>query len=138
MMPEIRQVYTCLFWITAIGGYLLLHYRQWQMGLGYILGAGFAGIVLWILHRLVLQLEPAGVGSRKWLWKGALLRYPLMLIILWAVSRQPIEIIIGFAAGVTLLPMSVALQALRHVWKKPRWFSVRYWAPQSTSKSREM
>lgn len=135
-MQELRFAYRNIAWMSAIGGYLLLHYQQWQAAGGYLAGALFAVLVLWSLQQLGESLS-VDASTRRWWWKGALWRYLLMLAVLWAVSRQPMVFVAGFAAGVTLLPLSVGVLAVSRGWRKPAWLSVRYFAPRTVRKSRE-
>lgn len=136
-MQELRVAYRSIVWMSALGGYLLSHYRQWQTAGGYLAGALFAVLALWSLQQLAGSLGTGNSGARRWWWKSALWRYPLMLLALWGVSRQPIAFVAGFAAGVTLLPVSVGALAVSRRWRKPAWLSVTYWAPKTVRKSRE-
>lgn len=136
-MQELRTAYRSIAWIAAIGGYLLLHYRQWQAGAGYVLGATFAAVALWSLQNLAEALGTRASTPWRWWWKGALWRYPLMLLILWLVSRQSLPFVMGFAAGVTLLPMSVGVVVFRRAWRRPEWLRLSYWAPKSVRRSRD-
>lgn len=137
MMQELRVAYRSIVWMSVLGGYLLLHYRQWQTAGGYLVGALFAVLALWSLQQLADSLGTGNAGAGRWLWKSALWRYPLMFLVLWGVSRQPIAFVVGFVAGVTLLPVSVAVLAVSRKWRKPAWLSVTYWAPKTVRKSRE-
>lgn len=136
-MQELRVAYRSIMWMSAIGGYLLLHYRQWLAGGGYLAGAAFALLALWSLQNMAGMLGMNVSSPRRWWWKSALWRYPLMLLVLWVVSRQPIPFVMGFAAGVTLLPLSVGVLAVARRWRRPEWLSARYWAPKTVRKSRE-
>ncbi len=136
-MQELRVAYRSILWLAVTGGYVLLHYRQWQAGAGYLAGAVFAGLVLWSLQHLAESLGTATTRPGRWWWKSALWRYPLMLVLLWLVSRQPTVFVIGFAGGVTLLPVSAGVLVLSRSWRRPAWLSVRYWAPKTVRKSRE-
>lgn len=137
-MQELRTAYRSLAWMAAIVGYLLLHYQQWQAGGGLLVGAVFAGLMLWSLQHLVSALGVKTDRVWRWWWKGALWRYPLMLLVLWAVAQQPIMFIAGFVGGVTLLPLSVGVLALSRTLQRPAWLSIRYWAPKNARKSREV
>lgn len=138
MVQELRVAYRSIAWMLAIGGYLLLHYRQWVPAAGYLIGALFAALALWSLQQLANALGTTVSQPWRWWWKGALWRYPLMLLVLWAVSRQSVPFIIGFVAGVTLLPLAMGVMAVRRVYRRPAWLNVRYWAPKTVRKSREM
>lgn len=135
-VQELRIAYRSLAWMVAIGGYLLLHYRQWMPAAGYLVGAGFAALALWSLQQMANALGTTVTHPWRWWWKGALWRYPLMLLALWVVSRQPIAFIAGFVAGVTLLPLAMGVLAIRRIWQRPAWLSVRYWTPKTVRKSR--
>ncbi len=136
-MQELRIAYRSIAWLAAIGGYLLLHYQQWHTGAGYLTGAAFAALALWNLQRLSEALGATATAPGRWWWKSTLWRYPLMLAILWVVSRQPITFVMGFVAGVTLLPVSAGVLVLKRAWRRPVWLSVRYWAPRAIRKSRQ-
>ncbi|GIV21500.1 MAG: hypothetical protein KatS3mg023_3251 [Armatimonadota bacterium] len=137
-MQELRVAYRSMAWMAALGGYLLLHYRQWQMAAGYLAGAVLAALMLWSLQQLAGGLSTSVTRPGRWWWKHALWRYPVLLLVLWAVSRQPIMWIAGFVMGVTLLPLSVGMLAMRRAWRRPAWWSVEYWAPRTVRKSREL
>jgi hypothetical protein len=136
-MQELGIAYRSIAWLAAIGGYLFLHYRHWQMAAGYLAGAAFAALALWSLQHLADALGSTVKKPGLWWWKGALWRYPVMLVVLWAVSKQPTMMIAGFVMGVTLLPLSVSLLAARRAWRRPAWLTVRYWSPGTTRKSRQ-
>lgn len=138
MVQELRIAYRSIAWMAAVGGYLLLHYRQWLSAGGYLLGAGFAVLALWSLQQLANALGTTVTRPWRWWMKSALWRYPLMLLVLWAVSRQPVSLIAGFVAGVTLLPLSVGVLAICRVWQRPKWLSIHYWMPKTVRKSREL
>jgi hypothetical protein len=137
-MQELRVAYRSMAWMAALGGYLLLHYRQWQMAAGYLGGAILAVLMLWSLQQLASGLSTSVTRPGRWWWKHALWRYPVLLLVLWAVSRQPIMWIAGFVMGVTLLPLSAGVLAIRRGWRRPAWWSVEYWAPRTARKSREL
>lgn len=137
-MQELRVAYRSIAWMTAIGGYLLLHYQQWQMAAGYVGGAVFAALTLWSLTQLANALSVTVTRPRRWWWKHALWRYPVMLLVLWAVSRQPIMFVAGFITGVTLLPLSAGVLAIRRAWRRPAWLSVEFWTPKAVRKSRHL
>jgi hypothetical protein len=137
-MQELRVAYRSIAWLAATGGYLLLHYRQWQAAAGYLVGAVVAALALWSLQQLADALNPSITRPRRWYWKHALWRYPVLLVVLWIVSRQPTMWITGFVMGVTLLPISVGVLAFRRGWRRPAWLSVAYWSPKTVRKSREM
>jgi hypothetical protein len=138
MMQELRVAYKSIAWMAAIGSYLLVHYQQWLAATGYVGGAGVAVLVLWSLQQLVNTLGTTASKPGRWWWKGALWRYPLVLLVLWVVSKQPILFIIGFVAGITLLPVSVGVLAVCRTWQRPTWLSIRYWAPKTVRQSREL
>lgn len=137
-MQELRVAYRSMVWMVAIGGYLLLHYRQWQMAAGYLGGAILAALMLWSLQQLASGLNTGVAKPQRWWWKHALWRYPVLLLVLWVVSRQPIMFIAGFVMGVTLLPVSAGVLAFHRRWRRPVWWRVEYWAPRTVRKSREM
>jgi hypothetical protein len=137
-MQELRVAYRSIAWMAATGGYLLLHYRQWQIAAGYLAGAIFAAFALWSLQQLVGALSTSVTRPRRWWWKHALWRYPVLLLVLWMVSRQPTMFIAGFVMGVTLLPLSAGVLAIRRGWRRPAWLRVEYWAPKTVRKSREL
>jgi len=124
--------------MSAIGGYLLLHYRQWQAAGGYLAGAVLAGLALWSLQHLAQALSPNTPSAGRWWWKSALWRYPVMLLVLWMVSRQSTAFLAGFVAGVTLLPVSVAMLAVSRRWQRPECLSIAYWSPKTARRSRQL
>lgn len=136
-MQELRVAYRSIAWTAALGGYLLWRYEQWLPAAGYLVGAVFAALVLWALQQMANALSANTSQAWRWWWKGALWRYPLMLAGLWWVSRQPVPFIMGFAAGVSLLPLGVGMLALSRRWRRPAWLSVRYWAPKTVDRSQQ-
>lgn len=137
-MQELRVAYRSIAWTAAIGGYLLLHYQQWQMAAGYLAGAGFAALTLWSLQALANALSVTVTRPRRWWWKHALWRYPVMLLVLWAVSQQRIMVVAGFVMGVTLLPLSAGIVAIRWGWRRPAWWRVGFWAPRADRRLRHL
>jgi hypothetical protein len=136
-VQDLRIAYRSLAWMSAIGGYLMLHYRQWQMAAGFLAGAATAALLLWSLQQMVNMLGVSPKNPRRWWWKSAWWRYPLVLILLWAVSKQSTLFIVGFTGGVTLLPLSVVALAASWKWQIPAWFRVQYWAPKTLRRTRE-
>ncbi|MCS6950245.1 MAG: hypothetical protein RMM06_10625 [Armatimonadota bacterium] len=131
MVQELGVAYRSIAWAAAIGGYLWLRYEQWLPAAGYLVGAGVAALALWSLQQLAGALGTTARQPWRWWWRGALWRYPLLLLTLWLVSRQPAPFVMGFTVGVTLLPLGVAMLALSRRWQRPAWLTIRYWSPKT-------
>jgi small-conductance mechanosensitive channel len=119
----VRRTLRSTLILTGFVVFVLASYTQWWAIVPFLMGVLVASLLLWSLDRFIRAVftpervrenkEKKGRGTTGAVILFALIKYPLVAIVLWWVARHwDINRVAAFVGGFTLLFLVIAMRAV--------------------------